>query len=97
MEKTKKEKLSSSLLEWFEENEEKRGALVILFDDEEGTTTGVLYGKGDRIVGGIINELVSDPEIANIVVESVEYYCELMAQEMSQLRKEENNTPKYLS
>ena len=97
MEKTKKEKLSSSLLEWFEENEEKRGALVILFDDEEGTTTGALYGKGDNIIGGIINELVSDRDMANIVMESVESYCELMEQEMSQLRKEENNKTKYLS
>lgn len=75
--KTNKEKVSSTIIKWHEEDENKRACFTVLLDEVEGKTTGVLYGRHDKVVDALINEMMSVEDVRDLLLEVVANYAEL--------------------
>lgn len=80
---------------WVNENPQERNILCFMGDREEGTTTCGVHGREDHLVETLANEMLADPDIANIIHTAIQVYKEVLAEEVQE--KTKDKTPKFLS
>ena len=94
--KSKKEKaitkqvIGENIVKWHDEAEDKRACFAVLLDEEEGTTTGALFGRHDRVINALVNEMMQVEDIRDLILEAVYEYSELVkpqAEEVEQKPK----------
>ena len=85
--KTKEKGIKKSLVSWFEEDNENRASIMILSDCKEGITIGGLYGNGEQIVAGLVNEMLGTEDIAQIVLAASKHYLDMCEKEESTIGK----------
>ena len=105
--KSKKEKaitkqvIGEDIVKWHEDAEDKRACFAILLDEDEGTTTGLLYGKHDNIVGALVNEMMQVEDVRDLILEAVYEYSELVKPQVEEVeqkpKKRRKKTDKAVS
>ena len=78
-----REILNDSLAKWIEEDAESRTIFSVLGDEKDGSTTCGLFGREDRVVSSIVNEMLHDTSIARIIQISCKIYNEILEETLT--------------
>lgn len=80
---------------WVMEKPQDRNMLCFLGDRERGETTCGIHGREDHLVETLVNEMLADPDVANIIRAAIQVYKNVLAEEAQE--KTKDKTPKFLS
>lgn len=92
LKKTKEEAISKKTIadnieKWHNSDEEKRTCFAVLLDEEEGTTTGALFGRHDKVVGALVNEMMQVEDVRDLILEAVFEYSELVKPQVEEVEQ----------
>lgn len=73
---------------WIEEDVPNRHVFCIVGDLKEGVTSCGMSGDNEAIVSAIVNEMITDDEVFNIIVTSMEICMAMRAEEIKESAKE---------
>lgn len=80
---------------WVNEKPQERNMICFLGDREKEETTCGIHGREDHLTETLVNEMLADPDVANIIHTAVQVYKEVLAEEVRE--KTKDKTPKFLS
>ena len=92
LKKTKEEVISKKTIgdaieKWHTNDEEKRACFAVLLDEEDGTTMGALFGRHDKVVGALVNEMMQVEDVRDLILEVAYEYSELVKPQVEEVEQ----------